>query len=224
MPILFYGDPHGEFAPLFAAAAEHRPEHVVLLGDLELAVPFREQMAPLLSSGVACWYVLGNHDTDDERRYGFLLDDFPEGNLGGRVVELACRDGAARVGGLGGVYKGRIWKPGAEPRFRTRAEFVKAAGKGNLWRGGLPLGQRDTIFPEDHEILAAQRADVLVCHEAPSSHRHGHGGLDGVAAAMGARLVVHGHHHQSYEASVGGIRVRGVDGREAFALSPRELA
>ena len=36
MPILFYGDPHGDWAPLRAAIAERRPDHVVIVGDLGL--------------------------------------------------------------------------------------------------------------------------------------------------------------------------------------------
>ena len=39
--------------------------------------------------------------------------------------------------------------------------------------GGLPLRRRDAIFPEDLTALGRLRADVLVTHEAPSSHRYG---------------------------------------------------
>ena len=67
------------------------------------------------------------------------------------------------------------------------------------------------IWPEDIEALAAQRADVLVTHEAPSSHPAGNGTLDELARAMGARLIVHGHHHVALHAEAhDGLRVMGV--------------
>ena len=60
------------------------------------------------------------------------------------------------------------------------------------------------IWPEDYDALAAQRADILVTHEAPSSHPAGKAALDALARAMGARLIVHGHHHVNYLAAAGG--------------------
>ncbi len=56
------------------------------------------------------------------------------------------------------------------------------------------------------------RADVLVCHEAPSCHRYGFGALDDLAAAMRVSLVVHGHHHTDHDGAIAGgkIRVMGV--------------
>jgi hypothetical protein len=67
------------------------------------------------------------------------------------------------------------------------------------------------IWPEDIDALSAQRADVLVTHEAPSSHPEGVGVLDDLARAMGARLIVHGHHHiTSHARANDGLRVLGV--------------
>ena len=67
----------------------------------------------------------------------------------------------------------------------------------------LPLPQRATIFPEDCDRLRDQRCDILFTHEAPGSYvRHrgrdvirGFREIDLLAAEMGARLVVWGHHH-----------------------------
>lgn len=218
MPILFYGDPHGVFAPLVAACAEARPDHVVIVGDLELARPLTEELAPVLALGARCWYVLGNHDCDTEECYDFLVGDHPEGNIGGRVVEMPCREGLVRVAGLGGVYKGRIWNPrvDAEPKFRTREEFMRHCRPSNRWRGGLPLGQRDTIFPEDHR--ADRRADILVTHEAPSTHPFGVAVIDDLAVALGARRIVHGHLHVGYTAETRGVAVHGLDGRQTLLL------
>jgi len=50
-----------------------------------------------------------------------------------------------------------------------------------------------------------------VTHEAPSCHRHGYAVIDDLAAAGGAKLIVHGHHHDSYTATLpNGIPVRGL--------------
>lgn len=226
MGIIFYGDPHGEFGPLREAVARERPDHVVVLGDLELARSFREEFRDLMASGIGCWWILGNHDSDTGERLDLLAGDYPEGDLGGRAVDLACRGGVVRVAGLGGVYKGKVWYPkqGLEPRHLTRADFMRSIPHHARWRGGLPLRQRDTIFPEDHAALARFRADVLVTHEAPSSHEHGTTAIDDLARDMRARLVVHGHMHKSYAGRTShGAPVRGVDGRECFRLSPLDL-
>jgi len=67
------------------------------------------------------------------------------------------------------------------------------------------------VWWEDYEVLWNQRADVLVCHEAPSCHRQGFREIDGLAQAMGARRIFHGHHHVTYQDQVaGGIQVYGV--------------
>jgi len=80
-------------------------------------------------------------------------------------------------------------------------------GAGTLrhWKGAA------AIWPEDVDRLSATRADVLVAHEAPSSHPTGKAVIDGLARRMGARLVVHGHHHVNYRARArDGLEVLGV--------------
>ena len=68
-------------------------------------------------------------------------------------------------------------------------------------------------------MLAQQRFDVLISHEAPSSHRHGFVAIDGLAEDSGARLIVHGHHHESYAAKLAnGIDVRGLAVAETWVL------
>ena len=67
------------------------------------------------------------------------------------------------------------------------------------------------IWPEDYDYLASQSADILVTHEAPRSHPSGNAALDDLARAMGASLIVHGHHHVSYRAvAPDGLRAMGV--------------
>ncbi len=226
MPVLFYGDPHRNFDPLIKAVNQHRPEHVVIVGDLDLQRPFREVLAPVLDQGVQCWWILGNHDCTDAAQYDFLFEDYPEGNLGNRAVTMACRDGDITIAGLGGIYRGRVWYPigHKSPVFRTREDMMAVTRHHVRWRKGVPLRQRDTIFPEDHEILAAQSCDVLVSHEAPSCHEYGTIEIDRLGLKMGARLFVHGHMHHSYVGKTAyGTPVRGLDGAEVFLLSPADL-
>ena len=48
-------------------------------------------------------------------------------------------------------------------------------------------------------------------HEAPRSHPSGNAALDALARAMGASLIVHGHHHVCYRAvAPDGLRAMGV--------------
>jgi hypothetical protein len=122
---------------------------------------------------------------------------------------------------LPGVFKPRVWDPGdpTTPSFRTRAEFQAALRPGEVWRDGLPLFHGDTIFPEDFDTLASSRFDVLVSHEAPSSHPHGFAVIDALAEACGVSLIVHGHHHEAYETLLpNGIRVRGLGIAEPWPL------
>src|SRR5262249_1427290 len=135
-----------------------------------------------------------------------------------RVSEI----GGVRLAGLPGVFRPRVWVPRPHegpPAFHTRAEFQTALRPGEAWRGGLPLGDRDTIFPEDFERLGAGRFEVLVAHESQSSHPHGYAAIDDLAAAAGVRLIVHGHHHQNYSATLSnGVRVRGLGIAETWVF------
>jgi calcineurin-like phosphoesterase family protein len=68
-----------------------------------------------------------------------------------------------------------------------------------------------SIWPEDYENLASQQADILVTHEAPSSHPSGNIVLDQLARCMGAKLIIHGHHHVNYLATApDGLQALGV--------------
>jgi hypothetical protein len=171
-------------------------------------------LAPAIDQGWDVRWILGNHDTETESAYDHLTNH--PGDLGLQVATI----GGLRIGGLPGVFKPRVWHPlEGPPSFRTRAAFQAALRPGEPWRGGLPLFHRDTIFPEDFDALAALRCDILVTHEAPSSHPHGFAAIDALAETCGARLIVHGHHHQSYEAILpNGIKVRGLGLSEPWLL------
>jgi Icc-related predicted phosphoesterase len=222
MPIVIAGDPHGNFPPILRACAAQEPGTLILIGDCELRMPLRSVLAPLLAVGWRVHWIIGNRDTDTEAMFDNLVDD-AEGDIGGKVIELA----GLRIAGLGGVFKPRVWYPRAdtpgdviEPaRFETRAAFLASLHAREHWRGGLPLWHRDTIFPEDFAALARHRFDVLITHEAPSSHRHGSAAIDRLAETCGVKLIVHGHHHEPYTAMLtNGIAVRGLGVAEAWGL------
>ena len=214
--ILFAGDPHRNFAPILRACAANPPGTLILLGDCDLPAPLAEVFAPAIAQGWRIKWILGNHDTETEAAYDNLTA--APGDLGLRVTTI----GRLRIAGLPGVFKPRVWHPAeGPPRYETRAAFQAALRPGEPWRNGLPLFHRETIFPEDFRNLASQRYDILVSHEAPSSHKHGFAVIDELAASCGVSLIVHGHHHQSYEARLpNGIRVRGLGLAEPWLLSP----
>jgi predicted phosphodiesterase len=222
-PILFAGDPHRNFAPILRACHATTPGTLILLGDCDCPAPLPDILAPVIAAGWDVRWILGNHDTETEAAFDNLTGAHPEGDIGLRVVDIA----GLRIAGLPGVFRPRIWHPRAEdpsgridpPRFRTRAAFLESLRPGERWRGGMPLWHRDTIFPEDFARLRAERFDVLVSHEAPSSHRHGFDVIDRLAEAGGARLIVHGHHHESYVATLpNGVLVRGLRLAETWRL------
>lgn len=218
-PLLFAGDPHRNFAPILRACEALPPGTLVLLGDCECDAPLPRLLRPALDAGWIVYWILGNRDTDTAAVYDNLVTAHPDGNIGTRVVEAA----GLRIAGLPGVFKPRVWHPVEQPRpqFRSRAEFLAALPPAEHWRGGLPLWHRDTIFPDDFDRLRAHRFDVLVTHEAPSAHRHGFAEIDALAQHAGATLIVHGHHHQSYDSVVpNGIRVRGLGLSEPWLLPP----
>lgn len=222
-PILFAGDPHRNFSPILRACLRLPSGMLILLGDCDCSAPLPAIVAPVVEAGWAVKWILGNHDTETEAAFDHLVTAYPEGDLGLRTIEV----NGVRIAGLPGVFKPRVWYPRADipngriepPRFRTRAAFLGSLRPDEAWRGGLPLWHRDTIFPEDVEGLAAERFDILVSHEAPTSHPHGFGIVDDLARACGARLIVHGHHHLSYTATLeGGVQVRGLGMAEPWVL------
>lgn len=221
--VLFYGDPHGAFVPLNRACQAERPDAVVIVGDLELEIPLSGYLEPLREARIPVRWMLGNHDTDTRELFEFIWDDHRSGNLHACFAHL----GGLNVAGLGGVFRERVWYPRdhmATPVHATRRDYVRRPGY-HRFRGGLWIRDRDTIFPEDLVALGKLRVDVLATHEAPTTHRHGLVGIDAAARACRARMIVHGHHHESYAATLpDGTRVRGLATAEVFRLRPEDLA
>jgi hypothetical protein len=96
------------------------------------------------------------------------------------------------------VFRERVWMPPSEPIHASAQEFLRVAGKGNKWRGGLPLRHRTKIVADDCHRLARMMADVLVTHEAPDPQPQGNEAVDLLAVTMGASKVYHGHAHDNF--------------------------
>ncbi len=221
--VAFFGDPHGNFRPVREMLRHHHRAHSIFLGDFDLDRPLDLELADLTSVGSSVYFIHGNHDADRETWHDFVFDsDLANSNLAGRVVEL---DGV-RVAGLGGVFHADVWHPqnaGGIPKFSTRNEYLSANSR-SMWRDGLPLRHRSTIFPEDFNSLAALEADILITHEAPSTHKYGHTEIDDLAEVLGVRTIVHGHLHQDYRATLpNGIRVIGLPKAGVLVTSFSEL-
>jgi predicted phosphodiesterase len=221
MTIVFIGDIHQQWQLVERGldTLDPLPQAAVLLGDLQCDRPLDELAAPLLDRGIAVHWIFGNHDNDGGPEMWANLVE-PERNprtapgaLHGKVADIA----GVRIAGLGGTFRPRIWEPPEPPRLHRREQLpADLASLGPNWRQehidalAHSLGAT-AIWPEDYEELAGQRADILVTHEAPRSHPSGNAALDALARAMGANLIVHGHHHVTYRAVArDGLRAIGV--------------
>ncbi|WP_018875980.1 MULTISPECIES: metallophosphoesterase [unclassified Thioalkalivibrio] len=212
---LFVGDPHGRLPEILAYIAREHADAgvVVLLGDLDLAGPLDTAIQTLPDS-MEVAYIPGNHDYDQTRFYDHLLGSPGRAiNLDGRTHTLQ----GVRVGGLGGHFRKKVWMPPAPAKFNSRIEYErvlasqKKSGIPQDWRQGMPRHALAAIWPEDIEQLKTLGADLLITHEAPSTHRHGFPVLDEIARTMGATMIVHGHHHERYDSRLEcGTQVLGV--------------
>ena len=195
--IYFFGDTHGNFQHVLEIVARDRPAAIVLLGDIQARRPLEQELAPILDC-TEVWYIHGNHDTDTDADYDHLFGSaLADRNLHGRVALVA----GVPIAGLGGVFRGQVWGPPADWRFKSAQDFTAGCGQGNRWRGGMPRRHHSSIFPEDYFRLAAQRADILVSHEAPSAHPHGFRAIDELTRSLRADKSFHGHHHDCLDYS-----------------------
>ena len=221
MPLVFIGDIHQLWHHIDAglASLSALPKAAILLGDIQCDQPLDDLAAPLLDRGITVHWIHGNHDNDGGPDMWANLAS-PERNpltspgaLHARVLDIE----GTRVAGLGGTFRPRVWAPPKPPRLWKRSELADDL---ETLRPAYGLNQRAAlahslssaaIWPEDIDALMALRADVLVTHEAPSSHPAGSAVIDELARAMGARLIVHGHHHVvSHVEAHDGLRVLGV--------------
>lgn len=228
--IYFCGDVHGKFDHFLDLCKTNLPDAIIFLGDIQAQRPLHQELSELIPS-TQIWWIHGNHDTDSDQDHDHLFgSELRDRNLHGRVVDIC----GVRVAGLGGVFRGQIWKPPEAPKFIDQQAFINICGSSNLWRGGLPRKHRSTIFLSDVEVLAAQHADILVTHEAPSIHRFGFEAIEVLANRMGASQLFHGHQHEDVDYSkvsnkpeqsklkAYGVGFRGIMNDEGVVLVPSQ--
>lgn len=197
-PLMFCGDPHGQWQHIIDAALQANARTVILLGDLEPARPLHIELQAIWER---VWFIHGNHDTDHAGNFGNVWHkDVRDRQLHGRVVTLPC---GTRIAGLGGVFRGAVWYPkdNLAPRFYNRESHARITPQPDRWQGGVPLKHWSSIYPDELAQLATQHADILITHEAPGYHEHGFRALDDLARHMGVHTTVHGHQHDSLDSS-----------------------
>lgn len=137
-----------------------------------------------------------------------FCSDIAHFNLHGKT-ELIC---GVRIAGLGGVFRGSVWKPRSGPAFHSHADFLAALQQAcsprerstpRLVMSAQERTHCSTIFYDVYSNLMTQSADVLVSHEAPSAHPRGFTAIDELARALDVRAAFHGHHHdrRDYQSS-----------------------
>jgi predicted phosphodiesterase len=205
--IWFLGDVHGQFKFLTRALEEasNPPRWLVFLGDIDIDhKSLREILAPLhgWNAQMRVAFIHGNHDADSYAHWEMLHDCGDAVDLHGQVVEL---DGV-RVAGLGGVFQGRVWMPPSEALLANKDQALE------LGTFAFHGGQRPApkylaaIYPDEYEALAAQVADILVTHEAPSCHPYGNAAIDELARCLRVKRSFHGHQHDDLSEEYGKVR------------------
>jgi hypothetical protein len=125
-PIIIGGDPHGKHSEIIGCCLEQQAAGtLILLGDCELEAPLRQVYAAVLDAGWRLRWIIGNHEKDHEHWHDNLVEDAPEWNLHGSVIEA----NSLRIGGLGGVFKGNVWYPreGSEARWSSPSISSRSA-------------------------------------------------------------------------------------------------
>ena len=197
--IWFLGDVHGRFEHVIRLVKLHRPEAVVFLGDLECDLPLDMILRPILDL-TEVWFIHGNHDSDRPAFWHNLHgNSLAERNLHGRVAEVA----GLRIAGLGGTFESAVWRPGdPETGVQNYQDYLERLALRPQHADIVANKQQQAlsaIYPDDYFALAMEKADLLVCHEAPDCHPYGYPEINELALALGAKQVVHGHHHDSLD-------------------------
>ena len=202
--IWFCGDTHGEFRHvvehvLEANRDDRLPQAIVFLGDLDCGQPLHVELEEIAGLTEVFW-IPGNHDSDDNSAWNNLVcSDLAHWNLHGRIGQV----GSLRIAGLGGVFRKRIWSPLDPPAFQTydawRSDRIarRPPREWGLAETAEERRHRTSIFPDMVASLGAQRADILVSHEAPECRADGRGwqAVGDLARHLGVQFAFHGHHH-----------------------------
>ncbi|HDR1028382.1 TPA: metallophosphoesterase [Pasteurella multocida] len=191
--ILFAGDPHGSFDHLYPFIKDKQDVALIILGDLQLTTASELEK---LAQYCDLWFIHGNHDSKTIDAFESIWEsEWQSRNLHGKVTEIQGK----KIAGLGGVFRGQIWMPPNKPLFFDPIHYCQYCSQEKIWRGGVPLRHRTSIFPSDIEALEQQKADILICHEAPKPHPSGFAVINTLAQKMQVKHIFHGHHHENFD-------------------------
>ncbi|MDX8397564.1 MAG: metallophosphoesterase [Mariprofundaceae bacterium] len=213
MNMMFVGDPHGRYQHIIDAIHEQQPASCILVGDQSYDESI-DQLFAESDGETAFHWIHGNHDTDRREWHDSLFGSpWADRSLHGRVEQLC----GVRVAGLGGIFRESIWHPDKGIEYASRKQWKLAHNLKKFTQ--KERKHESTIWPEDYDKLAKQRADILVLHEAPDCHRLGLTVLSQLGERLGVRLIVHGHHHEQYTAVLdSGIAVVGLGLAQVVSL------
>ena len=103
--VIFYGDPHGAWQPLFHAI-DDTTHTVFILGDLaeakqrpEHVEAARDALCQLRARGIGVHFILGNHDTETEAIHALIFEEFQENLIEEEVLSIGQPQ--CRIAGLG---------------------------------------------------------------------------------------------------------------------------
>lgn len=204
--ILFAGDPHGNFKPLITAVHRFQPTAVVMLGDYDLETPLENCLQEIVGL-TNIWWIAGNHDFESPEKHNNLFNSaLANKNLHLKVTEIA----GLRIVGLGGIFLGRVWYPPQPPKWQGKEHYLNNQSI-KVQQSEMTLKYKSAIWYDEFEALKSLKADILVSHEAPGSHRHGFHVIGELAEAMGIKHIFHGHLHENYVSFIKkNIKVNGV--------------
>ncbi|NOT13640.1 MAG: metallophosphoesterase [Methylococcaceae bacterium] len=217
--ILFAGDPHGDFNPVIAAVKAYKPEAVVLLGDYDLEMPLEDYLQDIIDQ-TEIWWIAGNHDFQSPSKHHNLFQSgLADNGLHLKVTEIA----GFKIAGLSGIFLGRVWYPPSAPIWKDKQHFLMSHKNTNR-DGSMSLKYQSAIWHDEFETLKKLKADILVSHEAPGSHRFGFTAISDLAVAMGVKNIFHGHLHETYSAvTKNNINVFGVADKSVSDLAGNTL-
>lgn len=207
--LIFIGDPHGKVDFIVDLAEKENNKKFIFLGDLCFEEKISKELSFLKKNGHDFFWIHGNNDTEEEKLFNnlFLDKSFNASCLSGKIKEIS----GIKIAGLGGVFRGGIWNPKKNFVNFYNEEDMKKKNK----MSEIPLRHKSSIFPEHVDCFNGKKADILVCHEAPSSHIYGFRVIDELAYELGVSVIVHGHHHVDYNLGLYNVEVYGV-GKESF--------
>ncbi len=193
--LLFYGDPQGEFQELFSFIEINglsNIEGIFFLGDICPDIALED----ILGAEVAekTWFILGEKDAQRQEWMENLLCMWDR-NLHAKIVGV----GGYLIAGLGGVFRSEVWHPETGSIWDSRQQLRDITPARSKFRDWLPLKHWSSIFLEDYQhLLSLEQADVLLSHEAPSTHKLGFWEVDELAFMLETEWIFHGHHDCSY--------------------------